>query len=146
MKKTAPLLLTILMVLCLANLAWSHCEIPCGIYDDHMRIHMLAEHITTMEKSMNEIIRLQGEEPINYNQLVRWIGNKEDHANKFQEIVTQYFMTQRIKIDSEGYTEKITVLHKMLVYAMKCKQSLELSHIKTLRTLLKEFDELYSDH
>jgi nickel superoxide dismutase len=60
--------------------------------------------------------------------------------------VTQYFMTQRIKIDSEGYTEKITVLHKMLVYAMKCKQSLELSHIKTLRTLLKEFDELYSDH
>jgi len=28
--------------------------------------------------------------PVNYNQLVRWIMNKEDHANQLQEIVTQF--------------------------------------------------------
>jgi nickel superoxide dismutase len=31
----------------------------------------------------------------------------------------------------------------MLVYAMKCKQTTDLSHIETLRTLLKELQALY---
>jgi len=143
MKKSALMASTILMVLFSMNAAWSHCEIPCGIYDDEMRIQMLEEHIKTMEKSMNQIIMLQKEGPKNYNQLVRWIMNKEDHANQFQEIVTQYFMTQRIKIDSKGYTHKLIVLHKMLVFAMKCKQTVDLSHIETLRSLLKDFGSLY---
>ena len=69
--------------------------------------------------------------------------NKEDHANQLQEIVTQYFMTQRIKFDTEDYAKKLIVLHKMLVYAMKCKQTTHLSHISTLRSLLKEFHDLY---
>jgi len=80
---------------------------------------------------------------INHNQLVRWVNNKEDHANAFQEIVTQYFMTQRIKFDTPNYAETVTVLHKMLVYAMKCKQTTDLSHIKTLRSLIQDFSRLY---
>jgi nickel superoxide dismutase len=50
---------------------------------------------------MNQIIALNNETPINYNQLVRWIMNKETHADEIQRIVTQYFMTQRIKVDAE---------------------------------------------
>ncbi|MBN1930526.1 MAG: superoxide dismutase [Desulfobacterales bacterium] len=146
MKNTLQIFATILMVLFSINLGWSHCEIPCGIYDDQMRIHMVAEHIKTIEKSMNEIIRLQAEEPKNYNQIVRWIMNKEDHADMLQDIVNQYFMTQRIKIDDDDYTKKLVVLHKMIVYAMKCKQTVDLSHIETLRNLLKQFSELYFGH
>ena len=146
MKKTAQISSIILMVLFWVNLAWSHCEIPCGIYDDQMRIHMIAEDIKTIEKSMNEIIKLQAEAPKNYNQIVRWIMNKEEHANMLQDIVTQYFMTQRIKIDDVAYTKKLVVLHKMIVYAMKCKQTLDLSHIESLRNLLKEFSGLYFGH
>lgn len=92
---------------------------------------------------MNEIIRLQKEDPKNYNQLVRWIVNKEDHASQLQEIVTKYFMTQRIKIDQKQYTQHVVLLHKMLVYAMKCKQTVEPAHAETLRDLLKEFSKLY---
>ena len=29
-----------------ARAIYSHCEIPCGIYDDKMRITMIAEDIT----------------------------------------------------------------------------------------------------
>jgi nickel superoxide dismutase len=121
----------------------AHCEIPCGIYDDEMRITMMAEHITTIEKSMKQILKLEANKPINNNQLIRWVMNKENHANEFQEIVTQYFMTQRIKIDTGDYTKKLIALHKMLVYAMKCKQTTDLSHIGTLRSLLKAFHDLY---
>jgi nickel superoxide dismutase len=69
--------------------------------------------------------------------------NKEHHANELQHIVTQYFMTQRIKSDTKNYAEKLTVLHKMLVQAMKCKQTTDLSHVSALRALVKEFQGLY---
>jgi nickel superoxide dismutase len=104
---------------------------------------MIAEHITTIEKSMKQILKLESSKPLTHNQLVRWIMNKEDHANELQEIVTQYFMTQRIKVGTENYAKKLTLLHKMLISAMKCKQTTDLLHISTLRTLLREFNDLY---
>jgi nickel superoxide dismutase len=127
----------------LVSHAAAHCEVPCGIYDDQMRIKMMAEHVTTIEKSMKEILKLERESPINYNQLVRWVMNKERHANELQEIITRYFMTQRIKPGTEGYSEKMGLLHKTLVSAMKCKQTTDISHIIELRSLLKRFQDLY---
>jgi nickel superoxide dismutase len=134
------------MILPAAQYALCHCEIPCGIYDDQMRVKMIGEHITTIEKSMKEILRLTTEHPMNHNQLVRWIMNKENHANKLQEIVTQYFMTQRIKLDAKDYGRKIALLHKMLVHAMQCKQTTDVAHVGTLRSVLKEFEVVYFGH
>ena len=123
--------------------AWAHCEIPCGIYDDQMRIQMIQEHITTIEKSLNQIAELSGQTPVNYNQLSRWVANKEHHANEIQAIVSQYFMTQRIKPGAKSYEKKLTVLHKMLLAAMRCKQTTELANVDELRSLTKEFGSLY---
>ena len=129
-----------------ASYAAAHCEIPCGIYNDQMRIEMIDEDITTIEKAMKQITQLGSQKEINYNQLVRWITNKEYHADKIQEVVSQYFMTQRIKTDADKYEEKLVLLHKMLVAAMKCKQTTDLSHVETLRSLLKSFETLYFGH
>ena len=144
--------LTAILVVSLAfpAILWAHCEIPCGIYGDKMRIEMLKEHITTIEKSMNQIMELEKAGPINYNQLVRWINNKDDHANQFQEIVTQYFMTQRIK-PTDGkdkavlakYQKELSLLHEMLVNAMKAKQTTDLTYIEKLRKLVDSFYESY---
>jgi nickel superoxide dismutase len=126
-----------------AGWAAAHCEIPCGIYDDQMRIDMMLEHITTIEKSMKQIVALQDAKPANSNQLVRWVVNKENHADELQHIVSQYFMTQRIKPDTEAYAEKLALLHKMLVAAMKCKQTTDQEHVGELRKLVKEFSDVY---
>ena len=134
---------TALAVLFFSVTAYAHCEIPCGIYDDRMRIEMIAEHIKTIEKSMKQVKKLATEKPLNNNQMVRWVMNKEAHAEKLQDIVWQYFMTQRIKPEDDNYTKKVTVLHKMLIYAMKCKQTTDVVHIATLRSLLDEFSKLY---
>lgn len=121
--------------------SFAHCEIPCGIYDDKMRITMLLEHISTIEKSMGKILDLESGK--NMNQSVRWIMNKEEHANQFQEIVSQYFLTQRIKADAKEYGKKLELLHQMLVYAMKCKQTTDLQNTAKLKELVGEFDKLY---
>lgn len=123
--------------------AMAHCEIPCGIYDDEARLSMLVEHTTTIEKSMQEIKALEKADPGNANQLIRWVMNKEEHANMLQEIVTQYFMTQRIKPDTEKYEKKLTVLHQMLLAAMKSKQTTDEANIAELRKLIEEFHNLY---
>ena len=137
----------LLAVFCLSSLAQAHCELPCGIYDDSMRIKMLKEHVMTMEKSMRKIKELGADNPQDKNQLVRWISNKEHHANEFQEIVSQYFLTQRIKPDSDKYAAKVQTLHQMLVSAMKCKQTVDREHIKKLYSLIDEFEALYfGDH
>ena len=127
-----------------------HCEIPCGIYGDRMRIDQLEEHFRTVEKSMRKIEELSAQGDKNYNQLVRWVNNKELHANEIQEIVYQYFLNQRIKpvenAKSEGwekYVKQTTLLHKMLVEAMKCKQTTDQEHVEELRSLLNRFVKAY---
>ena len=119
--------------------ASAHCEIPCGIYDDEMRINMINEHITTIEKSMNQIMKIEKEKQHHSNQLVRWIMNKERHADEIQEIVTQYFMTQRIKTDTNSYEKKLGLLHQILIYSMQCKQTTDLANVNKLKDLVNDF-------
>jgi len=139
------------VVVVLASIAYSHCQIPCGIYDDEARFGAIAEHITTIEKSMKEIERLSAEAKPNMNQIVRWVNNKELHADELSEIVSYYFMAQRVKLPEEGdtkaqneYIKKLTLLHKMLVYSMKAKQTTDLANVQELRSLLDEFHKVYS--
>jgi len=128
----------------------AHCQIPCGIYDDAMRFTMLEEHITTIEKSMNQVVALAENPSENANQLVRWVVNKENHADYFAEIVTQYFLQQRIKPvepgngpEREAYIEKVTLCHQMLVATMKAKQTTDLQYVAQLRSLVAAFRRAY---
>ncbi len=133
--------------------AFSHCQMPCGIYDDEVRIKMIAEHVTTIEKAMKQVNELSKENTQNFNQIVRWIHNKEKHAEELSDIVTYYFLTQRLKpaekTDTDAYKsylKKLTLLHEMLIYAMKTKQKTDLAHVEKLRSLLKEFGDAYFGH
>jgi len=134
----------------IASIAYSHCQIPCGIYDDEARFGSIAEHITTIEKSMKEIERLSAEAKPEMNQIVRWVNNKDHHADELSEIVTYYFMAQRVKLPDKGdakaqneYVKKLTLLHHMLVYSMKAKQTTDLANVEQLRAALNEFHKVY---
>lgn len=148
-KIIAGMLIVGLVVLLPPSTANAHCQIPCGIYDDSLRFVMLGEDVTTIEKSMTSITQLTAAAEKDYNQIVRWVTNKDEHAAKFMEIVTDYFMAQRIKpvlpTDSAYnlYVKKVTVLHQMLVTAMKCKQTTDMENVTRLRQLIAEFKDLY---
>jgi nickel superoxide dismutase len=125
---------------------YAHCEVPCGIYGDEARVATISEHIQTIEKAMAQISELETKTPVNNNQLVRWVMTKEAHAEKIQHIVSQYFMTQRVKPGEEKTAAMLEVLHKMLVVAMTCKQSTDLQQATELRRLLEAFEMLYFGH
>jgi len=152
MKKLKNYLLMAIVAISLIGIsknAKAHCEIPCGIYDDSLRIALIKEHIGTIEKSMNMIIKLSGDSKENHNQMVRWVMNKEEHANKIQELVSQYFMHQRIKVKEPGddhykkYINELTLMHKLSVYAMKAKQTTELAYINKMMDAVVAFEQSY---
>ena len=153
MKNLWSVIMVAMVLSLVGNRADAHCEIPCGIYDDAARLAELAEHATTIEKSMTMIRSLSGEtkrDEADENQLVRWVNNKEIHASAIQEIVSDYFLTQRIKPVEPGdeaaaarYHKELALLHKMLVNAMKAKQTVEIGYVETLRTLINEFSDSY---
>ena len=130
--------------------SFAHCQIPCGIYDDKMRFTMMEEHITTIEKSINQIVELSKESSKNMNQIVRWVMNKEEHADELTNIATYYFLTQRIKPvdkkDAEAYKEylhKLTLIHEIVVFSMKVKQTTDLANVEKLRKLVADFNTAY---
>jgi nickel superoxide dismutase len=150
MKRLTLAAVVVAAMLGSAGPAGAHCQIPCGIYDDELRVQLIEEHITTIEKSMNQITALGSESPVNSNQLVRWVVNKEEHAQKIQDIVTAYFMAQRIKptdsSDTEAHKEyhhRLMLLHHIQVHAMKAKQTTDLAHVEHLRDLVKKFRTAY---
>ena len=49
--------LSVLLLLIPATLVWAHCQVPCGIYHDDLRLELIGEHIETIEKSMDGFAR-----------------------------------------------------------------------------------------
>ena len=150
-KRASLAVLAVAVAVVFGSLAYSHCQVPCGIYGDDTRFALIAEHITTIEKSMRQIGENMNQDPPNANQIVRWVNNKEKHADEISHIVTYYFMAQRVKIPPAGdakansaYVKKLTLLHQMLVYSMKAKQTTDLSNVHKLRHLLEDFRKAYA--
>ena len=79
MKK---IFITILTISLLSNnLVLAHCQIPCGIYNDALRIITMKENFQTIKKSMDQIEKLSSlSDPLSKNQTTRWINTKESHA------------------------------------------------------------------
>jgi nickel superoxide dismutase len=151
MKHKYTLIIAVLLIAGAAGYQlFGHCQIPCGIYDDPARFAQLEEHVTTIEKSMNEITKLSADENKNWNQIVRWVNNKEQHADELTHIVTYYFMAQRLKIPQSAgaisykkYIHELTLLHGMVVHSMKAKQTVDLEQVATLRNLIEEYKASY---
>ena len=128
----------------------AHCQIPCGVYDDAMRVKMIEEHTLTILKSMNYIKTNQNDFQ-QQNQVTRWIINKEQHAQEIQEIISEYFLTQRIKLKDDSqdskdlYHAQLATLHSILLDAMKCKQTVDTSITNSLLENLNKFVNLYFD-
>jgi nickel superoxide dismutase len=138
------------MAMIVSKTAVAHCEVPCGIYHDELRVELIKEHIQTIEKAMTQIAELQKADEVNYNQVVRWVNTKEHHAELIQEVAEQYFLHQRVKFADPSdeakykkYIAQLTSLHQLIVYAMKSKQSIDQVNIGKMKEALKAFEDAY---
>ena len=142
MKKYLILLVSMLSI----GLVYPHCQVPCGIYDDAVRIVTVKEDFATISKAMSEIKTLSAKnDPQSFNQLNRWIITKEEHANNVQRVISDYFLTQRVKSKNENYDKHLRYLHELLVSSMKCKQTVDSQNVNEGLKSLDKFVSVYFD-
>ncbi len=148
MKKLSTIFLIVI-----GSLLYGHCQMPCGIFDDAVRIVQLKEDVETIRKGMNKINDLSkfNKGLQDMNQLVRWVNTKESHAEKIQSTVSDYFLTQRVKHRSpnqkgiEKYIKQVTLLHQIMIASMKCKQTVDEKFCDKIIELIDRFSDLYFD-
>ncbi len=143
----------------LTRSALGHCQIPCGIYDDPLRLQMLREDAVTIDKAMREITNAMAEMKsengaqeisLVFNQTSRWVTVKEDAAQNIQDIICNYFLTQRVKaVDPgmdgyESYVKQLSLNHAVLVAAMKCKQNVDPKYAAELMTAVEALSPYYA--
>jgi nickel superoxide dismutase len=127
--------------------AQAHCQVPCGIYDDHARVKAMLEDAATVEKAVKLIGELAGKtDPQSQNQLVRWVVNKEQHAQNIIATISDYFLTQRVKASQSDYVERLKTHHAVIVAAMKAKQNADAAHVATLKSGIEALLPYYPEH
>lgn len=127
--------------------AYAHCQIPCGIYDDYARVKSMLEDSTTAEKSAKLIGELAGKSDAqSQNQLVRWVMNKEQHAQKIISTISDYFLTQRVKPDQKDYAERLAKHHAVIIAAMKTKQNADQKYATMLKESIEALLPYYPEH
>ncbi len=147
------LIITCIIFLALSiNKLSAHCQVPCGIYNDAARIVQMEEDIATIKKAMTKISDLAGRtDPQSLNQISRWVTTKEAHAQNVQETILNYFLAQRIKEKQKGdegrqkYVDQTLLLHQLIVVAMKCKQTVDLSRCDAALKIVQNFTNSYFD-
>lgn len=144
MRRLLTITLIAIATLTTARAVMAHCQVPCGVYGDQRRFETMLEDTQTIAKGMAQINDLAGKaDAQSKNQLSRWVATKESHASNTQKIIAEYFMTQRIKPGSEGYTAKLVAAHGVMVAAMKCKQSVDGANAKALEQKILAFYKAY---
>ena len=150
-KISLVLRLTILLVSTAAifthQSASAHCQIPCGIYNDHLRVQIMLEDAATISKSVHVINELAGKNDAqSQNQLARWVSNKEKHAQNIIETINNYFLTQRVKPNQKDYTDRLVKHHSVIVSAMKVKQNVDNKFALELKINIEALAPYYPEH
>lgn len=127
--------------------ARAHCQIPCGIYDDHARVVSMLEDAATIAKAVTLIAELSDKSgPQSKNQLVRWVMNKEQHAQNIISSISDYFLTQRVKPAQKDYAERLAKHHAVIIAAMEAKQNADMDHVTALSRSIKELLAYYTEN
>ena len=134
-RLTALAFITAIMMAGLTPLISSaHCQIPCGIYSDNVRVVMMLEDVETLEKSISMLNKLALKKDVqSKSQFARWVTNKEEHAQKIIKTISNYYLTQRVKPSQTDYVERLKAHHAIIINAMKVKQNTDEKNVATLK-------------
>ena len=107
----------------------------------------MLEDTATVEKSVKLIVELAGKSDAqSQNQLVRWVMNKEKHAQKIISTISDYFLTQRVKPSQKDYAERLLKHHAVIIAAMKAKQNADVKYAKNLKESIEALLSYYPEH
>merc|ERR1712113_727957 len=106
------------------------------------------EAIATIKKAQVQIAELSVTmNALNFNQMTRWVNTKEEHAGKIISLVSEYCLCQRVKPVTDpktpfktaaDYTAALESHHKVMLAAVKCKQTVDGANADALQSAITE--------
>jgi nickel superoxide dismutase len=107
----------------------------------------MLEDVATVAKATKLINELAGKtDAQSQNQIVRWVMNKEKHAQSVISTISDYFLTQRVKPDQDDYPDRLVKHHTVILAAMKAKQHADAQHVDDLKASIEALNGYYPKH
>lgn len=107
----------------------AHCQMPCGIYHDDMVYDQVDQYVETMVKAVAKIKDSKNNTPEARNEYVRWIMTKDRLSDQTANLITTYFLMQKIKPDDEDTAKKVVSAHKLLFQIVCIKQTVDFKSV-----------------
>ncbi len=120
------------------EIAYAHCDIPCGIYDPH-NAQMSAHTVIRMDMLIADIMKAGGSSVEDRNKIIRCVEVKEGHAEQCKHEIEvlwgDYFKPEHAK----DFPELHDLVWNTLKLSSKAKQSTD---IKTGEDLLANVEKI----
>lgn len=142
MKKSF-LISSILAFICQTGSLSAHCQMPCGIYHDEMVFNQIDQYIETMYKGITELKHNKFSNLAERNNFIRWITLKESSSDEIADLITQYFLQQKIKPGEPDTVKRLVSAHKLLFELTAIKQNVELKMIEDFADEWENFKQMF---
>ena len=77
---------------------------------------------------------------------MRWIMNKEDHAQDISDTIGDYFLAQRVKAPRADYADRLQKHNAVIVEAMRAKQDADKAVVDGLMAAVEAVAPFYPPH
>lgn len=124
------------------DVAYAHCDIPCGIYDPHM-MQMSAHTVLRMDMLIADLAKANAMDAEARNKMIRYTAVKEQHAeickNEVRVLWGDYFKPDHLK-DNPGLND---LVWNTLKAASKARQSTSIADAEALLDGTKRIAEAF---
>lgn len=130
-------------LLCQSHPLSAHCQMPCGIYHDEMVFNQIDQYIETMYKGITELKNSKFATPFERNNFIRWVELKEKASDEMANLITEYFLQQKIKPGEPDTVKRLVSAHKMLFELTAIKQNVDLKMIESFADEWENFKQMF---
>ena len=121
----------------------AHCQMPCGIYHDDVVFDWGDQFVETAFKGMTVMIDSSFTTPKEKATFVRWVLNKEKESDDLANLLTTYFLQQKIKPGEQDTPKKLEALHKLLFLLVSIKQNVDIAIVEQFASEWDQFKLLF---
>jgi nickel superoxide dismutase len=121
----------------------AHCQMPCGIYHDDMVYSLIDQYVETMYKGISVLNNSKFDNTQQRNAFIRWVMEKEKSSDQTANLITEYFLQQKIKSGEDDTTKRLISAHKLLFMLMQIKQNADLEIVKQFSEEWEKFKLMF---
>lgn len=121
----------------------AHCQMPCGIYHDEMVFNQIDQYIETMYKGITELKNSKFSTPFERNNFIRWVMLKDKASDEIANLITEYFLQQKIKPNEPDTVKRLVGAHNMLFELVAIKQNVDLKMLDAFADDWENFKQMF---